>query len=954
MDQSTFDQLVASINSNLTVFQTHGTAITNELIEEQIDEVAAQFRSLPNFELTDDNIKLLKFRIGSTFNVRVGEAAITLHNPDLPLWFDSKKTDIKWNHWGAYKSMLKSQGRPLTIVDANEEVIDDVLDYSGDPTTPGPWARKGLVMGNVQSGKTQNYIGLINKAIDCGYKTIILLGGHLNDLRKQTQERVDEGVLGKKSKHLIDVQKNAPAPIGVGIFHDKAIIINSGTTTAGDFNKNFADRLGFKLTGEDPVIFTIKKHTGIMDGLYNWIKDEHYLDPSIGKKLDGPLLLIDDEADYASINTKHHKEEVTKTNDCIRDLLSLFDRNTYVGYTATPFANIFIDPDDNNYSEKDDLFPSDFMIKIPVPDNYLGQDYYFGQGHYRELEEGESIAARSSPTIPIIDYGPVYELKKTNEIFEIPESLREAVRSFIIVIAIRSLRGELNAHNTMLVNVSHLQTHQNKLELLISNYHEKISDALDAFAGLGFKSARTNDVLSKLENTFRKVFSVDEDYERVFDKLRWVSGKLKVWAINQSSMRVDDRELDYSKHKEYGLCAIVIGGHKLSRGLTLEGLSISYFARNSKAYDTLMQMCRWFGYRPNYDDLCRVYLPGESIDWYAFISASIRELYQELDLMSRREQRPSDFGLKVREHPGAMIITARNKMGSAESEVRSQDLWGQVQRRFRFRESTEVNCRNLEFTKKFVQRIVEERATTNAIRVAERSKSLIVSDLDYGDIIEYIENINLPEDDLGNPALIRHLKKMEEAGLGAPRLVLFNQETFGQPKWMEDLSSLERDFINDPYPFLTDIQLKLPKRLMEKKSGVYRVKSVHLGNPDDEKYFLSDEEIESVREEVNQAALSFDYLCSEGRDYPGLIIYCFAVAIRSPVGSDDVERVGLGHGLNPTVGYSVSLPRPENLRGKTADEIRALVKSTKHSYQVNKIHSRLQELAAYEEYDDDE
>ena len=954
MDQSTFDQIIASINSNLTVFQTHGVPITNELIEEKIDEVAAQFLVLPNFELTADDIKLLKFRIGNTFNVRVGEAAITLHNPDLPLWFDSKKTDIEWIHWGAYKSMLKSQGRPQTILDANEEVIDDVLDYSGDPATPGPWARKGLVMGNVQSGKTQNYIGLINKAIDCGYKTIILLGGHLNDLRKQTQERVDEGVLGKKSKHLIDAQRNTPAPIGVGIFHEKTITINSGTTTAGDFNKPFADRLGFKLNGEDPVIFTIKKHTGIMEGLYNWIKDEHYLDPYIGKKLDGPLLLIDDEADYASINTKHHKEEVTKTNDCIRDLLSLFDRNTYVGYTATPFANIFIDPDDSSYSDKDDLFPSDFMIKIPVPDNYLGQDYFFGQKRSCELEEGESIGKSSSPAIPLKDYGPLYELKKTDEIVEIPESLREAVRSFIIAIAIRSLRGESNAHNTMLVNVSHLQVHQNKLELLISNYHEEIDDALDAFAGLGFKSARTNDVLSKLENTFKKVFSVDEDYERVFDKLRWASGKLKVWAINQGSMRKDDRELDYSKHKEYGLCAIVIGGHKLSRGLTLEGLSISYFARNSKAYDTLMQMCRWFGYRPNYKDLCRVYLPVESINWYAFISASIRELYQELDLMSRREQRPSDFGLKVREHPGAMIITAKNKMGVAESEVRSQDLWGQVQRRFRFRESTEVNCRNLEFTKKFVQRIVEERTTTGAIRVDERSQSLIVSDLDYDDIIEYIQKMDLPEDDLGNPALIRHLKKMEKAGLGAPRLVLFNQENLGKPNWMKDLSSSERKFVDNLYPFSTNIQLKLPKRLMDVKSGVYRVKSVHLGNPDDEKLFLSDEERKAVYEEVKHEALSFDFLCSDERDYPGLIIYCFAVAIRPPAGSVDGEKVGLGHGLNPTVGYSISLPRPENLSGKTAGEIRALVKSTKHSYQVNKVHSELQMLSAYEEYEDDE
>src|SRR5690606_4100046 len=120
------------------------------------------------------------------------------------------------------------------------------------------------------------------------------------------------------------------------------------------------------------------KNTGVLTGLYKYIEDEHMLSPDTGKRLSGPLLLIDDEADYASINTKHHKEEVTKTNECIRNLLNLFDRNTYVGYTATPFANIFIDPDVNSYSEEDDLFPKDFMIKIPVPDNYMGQSYFFG------------------------------------------------------------------------------------------------------------------------------------------------------------------------------------------------------------------------------------------------------------------------------------------------------------------------------------------------------------------------------------------------------------------------------------------------------------------------------------------------------------------------------------------------------------------------------------------------
>ncbi|QDT33929.1 Z1 domain protein [Thalassoglobus polymorphus] len=745
-----------------------GKPITSGLIKEKISEICDELSSELDIEISEEDVKRLEFQVGLAFNVQVGEKAVVLPNKDLPRWFDAKKSEIDFAHWDAYREMLESKGRAMTIVDANEEVINNILDFSGDPTTPGKWSRKGLVMGNVQSGKTQNYLGLINKAIDSGYRTIILLGGHLNDLRRQTQERVDEGVLGRESRHLAEARAVQPERIGVGLIRDNEI--DTGTTTIGDFNKNFADRFGFKLSGSKVVIFTIKKHTGVMERLYDWIRNFHYLDPGQDKKLDGPLLLIDDEADYASINTKHHREEVTRTNEFIRKLLTLFHRNTYVGYTATPFANIFIDPDDASYADEDDIFPSDFMIRIPVPDNYMGQDYFFGQGLSEVQEEGESDSDQNSPTIPIYDHQPVYRLKKDTEVSEVPESLKEAVRAFLLVIAIRSLRGEKYAHNTMLVNISHLKVHQNQLERLLANYHRDVLNALESFAGLGIVEARKSDILKKMEDTFHKVFSVAEEYEDIFSRLVTSAQRVKVWAINQSS-RKDDRNLDYSKHSEFGLCAIVIGGHKLSRGLTLEGLSISYFARNSKAYDTLMQMCRWFGYRPNYEDLCRVYLPEESIEWYSFISTAIRELYQELELMARKEARPREFGLKVREHPGAMLITAKNKIGWAESEIRSQDLWGQVQRRFRFRPDPEVNRRNLEFTTSFITRLMEavEHKTDT------KTGAVCFPEVSYSDVIEFITEMDLPEDDLGNGALIKHLKKMEEMNLAATRVVLFNQ-----------------------------------------------------------------------------------------------------------------------------------------------------------------------------------
>ena len=958
MNQTHFNRLVSKISSDLLILKDYGQPITNELVEKKVeDSLRLLLQEISGFEVIETDVDRLKFTLRNMFNVSVDEELMTLFNPDAIRWFDSKKSEIDWTHWNAYKELLLSQARAIDVIDSNEEVIDNILDYSGDPTLPGPWARKGLVMGNVQSGKTQNYIGLINKAIDAGYKVIILLGGHLVDLRKQTQERVDEGVLGRESRHIL-ANIASPGPIGVGMY---GVNVDTGTTTLGDFDKRSADMLGVNLNGSNPFIFTIRKSPGGMKRLYDWIKDYHFLSPENGKKMEVPLLLIDDEADYASINTKHHKDEVTATNDAIRNLLSLFNKNTYVGYTATPFANVFIDPDDSLYSDEDDLFPSDFMIKIPTPNNYMGQEYFFGLD-----------TAEEDKDMPIIEIGgeddsrfeEIYELKKDAYISSRPKSLEQAIRAFIIVIAIRNIRGEKSSHNTMLVNISHLKVHQNRLELLIGEYRKEIYNALNSFSNLGIEKASKNPLIKDIEITFNDVFNVKEEYSEIFIKLRDAVGKINVWAINQGNKSADNKNLDYSSYKEHGLNVIVIGGHKLSRGLTLEGLSISYFARNSKAYDTLMQMCRWFGYRPTYRDLCKVYLPKESQNWYSHIASAIRELYGELDLMSKAEKRPKDFGLKVREHPGAMIITAKNKVGSAESEIRSQDLWGQVQRRFRFNASKDINDRNVKYTEKFVQNMFDKTSSYDSKSNHNDGKPYVFSDVEYSDLIDFIKNIDLPEDDIGNTALINHLLEMEKAGLSKAKVALFTQGSPGKVEWdkpVYGLSNDEREFINTPFSFCSK-KIVMPKRAMKFVDGkIFEIPSVHLGNSDDEKIFLSSEAINKVKElsTSKKKPVSFDYIASEERDFPGLIIYLFAVAYKEPwwAGTSGIESsVQLGHGLSPTLGYCISLPRSEEIKvhGMSQKEIKALVRNTRHSYQINKVQQRLKSTLAYTESIEDE
>ncbi|AEE24899.1 Putative endonuclease, Z1 domain protein [Glaciecola sp. 4H-3-7+YE-5] len=937
MNKEIFRQQILAISETLKTIRDNGRSITPDFVRKVVIKTITEIKEYaPLFEASESDIEALIFEISNVFSVKVDDELIVLADPTIQKWLDSSKKDIPWNHWNAYENMLKKQARSEETIKANEDVIDAVLDYSGDPRKKGTWARKGLVMGNVQSGKTQNYIGLINKAIDAGYKTIILLGGHLNDLRKQTQERVDEGILGRESRHIIEFNKEKNVPIGVGEFGINNV--NSGTTTMGDFSKSFADKLNFSLTGADPVIFTIKKHSGLMKRLFEWINAHHFLDVKNGIKLEGPLLLIDDEADYATVNTKHHKDEITSTNEGIRNLLSLFQRSSYIGYTATPFANIFIDPDENSYSDEDDLFPKDFMVKIPVPNNYLGQNFYF--------------SGSSNAIVPLEENNSLYELKKTDEINGIPDSLKKAIRGFVLVCAIRALRGDSTAHNSMLVNVSHLKIHQNKLEYYIKGYFDDLNKAYNSYRGLGVIGARSNSILKDIEDTFYSLFNCEEEYFDVFELLNSAFDKIKVWAVNQSN-GANEKVLDYSKSRDKGLNVIVIGGHKLSRGLTLEGLSISYFTRNSKAYDTLMQMCRWFGYRPKYDDLCKLFISNESEYWYSFIAEAIEELYFELGIMRDRELTPKEFGLKVREHPGAMIVTAKNKMGASISETRTQDLWGQILRRFRFKSDRKSNDLNLKYAEEFINRLSADPTKQNhcngySDENDKASASHIYADVDYEDVIAFIEKIDLPEDDVGNNALIHQLKgMMKETAIPKFKVALYNQRTIGKTTWEHDIKDLhEISFINEKYRFAGK-SIVMPKRLLNTNGKYYSKPSTNLGNSDDEKIFLT----ESARKEIKgkkQNAASYDYIASPERDYPTLIIYLFAVAIKDfENSSSDKDVFKLGHGLRATLGYTIAIPRPEYLKDKTQAEVKALVKNTKYSYQLNKIAQRLNVVEEY-------
>ena len=363
------------------------------------------------------------------------------------------------------------------------------------------------------------------------------------------------------------------------------------------------------------------------------------------------MLLIDDEADHASVNTAKDPDKATRINKQLRELLSLFSRSSYVGYTATPFANIFIRPDASDEGHPEfgrDLFPEDFIVGLVAPTNYFGADRIFG------------VDADIDCIRQIEDHHDCLPLKhKIDHVLQdLPESLVEALEVFLLARAVRCLRGDGSKHHSMLVNASRFSLLQIDIKTALSR---KLTEIKDATRYSLSKTAGGDRIVESLRATWEQEFAeLEFDWATVAKQLGASSSSVEVLAINSKS---PDR-LDYDKYKETGRAVIAVGGFSLSRGLTLEGLMVSYFLRNSMMYDTLLQMGRWFGYRTGYEDLCRIYMTPDAAGWYEYITEASRELKQELLFMQQQDLKPKDFGLKVRSHPKALLVTARNKMRS--------------------------------------------------------------------------------------------------------------------------------------------------------------------------------------------------------------------------------------------------------------------------------------------------
>lgn len=615
------------------------------------------------------------------------EPSIGVIDPDLDdkTWWNELKEDpdFKPEYWSRYYDYLLQ--KPSWSISAVEDInssTDEIMNALANPRKGTAGDRMGMVFGYVQSGKTAHYIGMINKAYDAGYRIVIVLSGIHNSLRSQTQSRIDEEVLGYETslENIGDMTRERNAiGVGIGPHNQVATVVQSITTRddKGDVNKKTEG-----VSMMPPFMIVTKKNASVLRRILRFFRKNHCAEIIEGKKkipAKYPALIIDDEADQASINTKESYDEhgnvlddynPTTINGLIRELLGVFECRSYIGYTATPFANIFIPPhiDDEKYGT--DLFPRDFIYRSPRADQYIGAREFFGLGDedtptmplYRKIIDGASYLGQGT--------------KSTDPVGDLPKELKQAVKYFLLSTALRNCRGQKNKPNTMLVHIVRFVGQQNKVKQKIQKYFK---EEIEHYIRFG-------DPI--IENELKLIW--EEDYLPTTDKMRvqfskymdgcedvswnciWTEIKrliadkeISVYSVNGKSEDV----LLYKNHEGKPFNVIVIGGDKLSRGLTLEGLTVSYFTRSSNTYDTLMQMGRWFGFRPGYLDACRLFTTPTLYASFSHISMATEDLAAQFDFMNSVVQTPKDFGLRVASHP-TLEITSRNKMRTGQEVKR--------------------------------------------------------------------------------------------------------------------------------------------------------------------------------------------------------------------------------------------------------------------------------------------
>lgn len=482
------------------------------------------------------------------------------------------------------------------------------------------FAVRGLVLGYVQSGKTANFTAVISKAADAGYKLFVVLSGLHNSLRAQTQKRLEDELvrLNPKLWHTLTTVQRDFVP-------------------HGNVDAFFADTSGQR------VLCVMKKNSTRLRALLKWL--------STGRAaLAGtPMLVIDDEADQASVDTKG-TESPSVINDLILKVLRSFPKSAYVAYTATPFANVLSDT-----SSAELLYPRDFIVDLPRPAAYFGAERLFGTPPDTQDDAPDNglDVIRVVPASEEASLQPAGQKERAAFQPSVTESLSDAISWFWLACAARRARRQADQHMSMLVHTT-----------VYTDVHERFGEVLEGFRSV-FRDRLSNpQVKASLEARWA------DEVARVPATSLGESGTTfpEVWAHLRDVVLATEVVVDNAKSEsrlvfppDRGTTQIVVGGNTLSRGLTVEGLTVSFYLRTSGTYDTLLQMGRWFGYRAGYADLARIWMTADLRDNFAYLALVEQEIRRDIALYEQRNATPADFGPKIRTH-SSLAITAPMKM----------------------------------------------------------------------------------------------------------------------------------------------------------------------------------------------------------------------------------------------------------------------------------------------------
>ena len=649
----------------------------------------------------------------------VSEVGIQTFDPEFidldreaKYWLYKEKDRISHPFFDRYKLYLSNDGFEPKVIKNIELSCEQILARCANPkTTALTEKKKGLIVGDVQSGKTANYLGLINMAYDYGYRIVVLLAGTTNSLREQTQKRTDSGVFGPKRDSI----GNTIEFLGVGLNTNEHFAVPF-TNQVNDFKKFVQKNLNVAIADiNKPVVLVVKKVKSVLESVAERLQSE-----LSEKGLDcRSILIIDDEADNASITTSKDPEKPTTINRCIRDIFNKFPIASYVGYTATPFANIFINPyDDESYL---DLFPTDFIAQLHAPSTYFGGRLVFPKNDTRS-KYVRLISENEPNFLPVVH-------DKYVSYPAMAESLKEAINSFVICNVIRTLRGHGLKHRSMMINITRYNDPQALVWERVTEYLDTLRNAIEQLSDMPIvefcKNRYCNALYELYQNDdfFKEIREGNPDsgttpvtWKLIQQGLYEEIKKFIVVVINSRNGQMNNidpsgrkKRFDYDDKKDEGARVIAIGGMVLSRGLTLEGLMTSYYSRNAGAYDTLLQMCRWFGYRPKYMDLCRIYLTQVSIDQFDAVLSATEDLKEQFSEMKLRDKKPIDFGLMIKECPDTLettlLITSRNKMRGTQVFERRLNYSGVYADTSKMSKNPAANRQNLDAFSRFCNNV---------------------------------------------------------------------------------------------------------------------------------------------------------------------------------------------------------------------------------------------------------